>query len=138
MNCLAECGVGLAAARPEEALAESGDEFAITLSSAEHGGNNTSAPAAKNLDDPAHLLAQVRVNGAGIGEVEVATGAAGESICDKRGFVRPPAVDSCLADAGMRRHGFDAELGKPVLSQELQGATQDGCASLLAARPHGA
>jgi hypothetical protein len=97
-----------------KALAESGDDVPVALAGGKNGGNDAPATAAKNLDQLTHLLAHVRANGAGIGEVEFTGGTAGKSVCDKGGLVGPPAINGCLANASMVCHGFNGQLGKAV------------------------
>lgn len=136
-NPAAERGVGLAAARPEEAFAEGGNEISVALPCAKDGRNYAAALAAKNLDELSHLLAHVRANGAGIREVEFPGRTGGERVCDKCGLVGPPPVNRCLANVGMGRHIFNGQLEKAILSQKFQRAVEDGQAGLFTARTAG-
>jgi hypothetical protein len=118
----------------KEAVAEGGHELPVALASGQDGGDDPSARAAKDFDDLAHLQAHVRAQRAGIGEVQLPRGVAGEGIRNQRCLVRPPAVNRGFADVGVGRHIFNRQIGKTSLPQEFQGAVHDGLPRLLTAR----
>jgi hypothetical protein len=82
---------------------------------AENRRDNAPAPAAKDLDELAHLLAHIRVHGAGIREVKFPGRAAGEGIRDESSLVGPPAVNRCLPNIGVSRHIFDGQIWKAIV-----------------------
>jgi len=125
--------VRFSTAGPEEALAERFDQIFVTLPRSEDGRHDASTPAAKYLDQLTHLLAHISVDGAGVGEAQPAGCAAGKCVGNQRALVRPPAVNCGFADRGASRDLFNLEVGKTVLTQDLESAPQDRLPGLFAA-----
>lgn len=133
-NSATKRGVSFQTPGHEETLTESGDEISVALAAAKNGGNDSAAPAAKDFDQLAHLLAHIRKEGAGIGEVKRTCRAVRERVCDQGSLIGPPAVNGRFADTGMSRHLFNGEIGKTMFSQNFQSTAQNGKARLLTAR----
>ena len=134
-NSAAKRSVSILASRPHEALAKGRHYVCITLTRGQNGGYYASLPAAKDLDDSSHLLAHVRADRAGVRKVKFPYRTAGECVGDERGLVGPPAVNCCLAHAGVTCHVFNRQIGKAVFAQKFQRAAQDRRARLFTARP---
>src|SRR5271163_262282 len=132
-DAAAQRGIGLLTAWFQETFAKSHDQAAVALSGAKHGRDDASAPAAKNFYQLAHLLAHVCTDGTGVREVQLAGRTAGKRVYDKSGLIRPPAVNSCLANVGVSGHSFDRQFRETIFRQQFQRAAQDGQARLLAA-----
>jgi len=133
----AKRGVGLLAAWFQKTFAKRGDQLAVVLSRAQHGGDDASTPAAKDFYKLTHLLAHVRTDGTGVREMKLAGRATCKRVGNESGLVRPPTVNRCLAHAGVSGHSFNGQLRKALFGQEFQGAAQDGLARLFTPRTPG-
>src|SRR5579859_1012460 len=125
--------VGLAPARPQEAVTKGGNQVFIALAGAENSGNNAALWAAEDLHQLPHLSAHVGVDRTGVGKTKLASGAAGKGVGDQCCLVGPPAVNGGFANRRVVGDVFNRETWEASFLKDFQRAAQDGQACLLAA-----
>ena len=72
--------VGVAPSGPEEALAKGFHQFGIGLTAGENRGDHLAAGRAEDVNEAAHLQADVAAQRTGVGEAKFLVGAGGKSI----------------------------------------------------------
>ena len=126
-----QSSVGLVTARPQEAVAEGGDEILVALAGCQNRGDDAPSAAAKHLDQLTHLAAHIGVHGAGIGKMKATGNAVREGVCDESTFVGPPAVHRGFSNLGTFGDFFDGEVGESCFAQEFQSSLQYGESGFL-------
>ena len=121
-------------ARHHKALSKGGEHVFFALSGSQDGRHDAASSTPEYSDQLSHLLAQVGIDGPGIGKMELADRAAGERVRDQGGLIGPPAVDSGFAHCRPLRHLFDCEIGESSFGQNFETGAQNGKPRFLAAR----